>query len=182
MRGVKVRRTGRRSLWKDGQMAQTPLTVAQVLDLLAATPQRIAAATAGLTPAQLRRAEKRGEWSANDVLAHLRSCADARGEFIRAILAADTPTLRAIDPRTWITQTDYPELEFASSFRSFRRQRARLLSFLTSVPQKSWSRTAIVTGGGPARERTVLFYAQWVARHERPHVKQIERITRALHT
>jgi hypothetical protein len=25
-------------------------------------------------------------------------------------------------------------------------------------------------------ERTVLFYAQWLARHERPHLKQIERI------
>jgi hypothetical protein len=25
-------------------------------------------------------------------------------------------------------------------------------------------------------ERTVLFYAQWLARHERPHVKQIQRI------
>jgi len=44
------------------------------------------------------------------------------------------------------------------------------------LPDQSWSRTAIVTGGGPARERTVLFYAEWVARHERPHVKQIARI------
>ena|GEM_PF-7001279 len=25
-------------------------------------------------------------------------------------------------------------------------------------------------------ERTVLFYAQWLASHEQPHVKQIERI------
>jgi hypothetical protein len=38
----------------------------------------------------------------------------------------------------------------------------------------------IVTGGGPARERTVLFYAQWVARHERPRVKRIARIVNRL--
>ena len=35
---------------------------------------------------------------------------------------------------------------------------------------------AIVTGGGPARERSVLFYARWLARHERTHVKHIARI------
>jgi hypothetical protein len=47
------------------------------------------------------------------------------------------------------------------------------------LPEKSWSRTAIVTGGSPARERTVLLYAQWVARHERPYVKQIARVVNA---
>jgi hypothetical protein len=34
---------------------------------------------------------------------------------------------------------------------------------------------ATVTGAGRTLERTVLFYAQWLASHERPHVKQIER-------
>jgi hypothetical protein len=37
-----------------------------------------------------------------------------------------------------------------------------------------------VTGAGKPLERTVLFYAQWLARHERPHVKQIERIVNPL--
>lgn len=152
------------------------LTIEEVLAVLTETPKRIAAITAGVAPARLRRRPHRDEWSANDVLAHLRSCADARGDFIWAILAEDRPTLRAINPTTWIDQTDYRELEFAPSFRSFVRQRARLMRLLRSLPEKSWSRTAIVTGGGRARERTVLLYAQWVARHERPHVKQIARI------
>jgi hypothetical protein len=30
-------------------------------------------------------------------------------------------------------------------------------------------------------DRTVLFYAQWLARHERTHVKQIERIVNTVH-
>jgi hypothetical protein len=32
------------------------------------------------------------------------------------------------------------------------------------------------TGAGKILERTVLDYAQRLARHERPHLKQIERI------
>ena len=160
---------------------RSSLTIEEVLTVLAETPQRIAALTAGVAPAQLRRRPHRDAWSANDVLAHLRSCADARGDFIWAILAEDRPTLRAINPTTWIKKTDYPELEFGPSFRSFVRQRARLLRLLRSLPEKSWLRTAIVTGGGPARERTVLLYAQWLARHERPHVKQIARIVNTMH-
>jgi hypothetical protein len=36
-----------------------------------------------------------------------------------------------------------------------------------------------VTGAGKTLERSVLFYADWLAVHERPHVKQIERIVNA---
>ena len=161
-------------------MSRRALPVGETLVILETTPVRIRAATAGLAAARLRRAPKRGEWSMNEILAHLRSCADARGEFIRSMLAERRPTLRAIDPRSWIEQTDYPDLEFEASFRAFRRQRARLLDLLRSLSAQSWMRTAIVTGGGPARERTVLFYAQWVARHERAHVRQIERMARTM--
>ena len=152
------------------------MTIEQALTLLEETPRRIAAATRGLSDAQLRRSPERGEWSANEVLAHVRACADARGEPIKTILAEDHPTFRAVNPRTWIKQTNYVDLEFRSSFRSFAKQRADLLALLRPLPRKGWSRGATVTGAGVPLERTVLFYAQWVARHERPHVKQVESI------
>jgi hypothetical protein len=158
---------------------RTPLTIDEVLALLEENPKRIRALTAGLPAGRLQKRPVLGAWTVNDVLAHLRSCSDARGEFIRTMLAAKRPTLRAIDPRSWIEQTDYRELAFATSFRAFARQRARLLSFLTALPRSSWSRTAVVTGGGPARERTVLRYGQWLARHERSHVKQLTRALRS---
>jgi DinB family protein len=157
-------------------VARASLAIEQILTLLAENPARLAVLTAGLAPARLRRARKRDEWSANDVLAHLRSCADMWGNCIVAMIAEDRPTLRAVNPRTWIKKTDYPELEFQPSFRSFVRQRADLLAVLKPLPRKGWSRSATVTGAGAVLERTVLFYAQWLARHERTHVKQIERI------
>lgn len=117
-----------------------------------------------------------GVWSINDVMSHLRSVCDARGEFMRSMLAEPRPTLRAIDPRGLQKRTAYGE--FAPSFRAFTLQRRRLLRFLNALPRRSWSRTAIITGGGPPRERTVLFYAQWVAGHERAHVRQLTRALR----
>jgi hypothetical protein len=160
-------------------VARESLTTEQVLTLLAENPQRIAALTAGLVPAQLRTRPRDG-WSANDVLSHLRSCSDVWGKCIATMVVEDRPTLRAVNPRTWIKSTNYPELEFRPSFRSFAKQRAELLTLLEPLPIKAWSRSATVTGAGRELRRTVHIYAQWLARHERTHVKQVARIVEAV--
>jgi hypothetical protein len=144
--------------------------------MLAAGPVRIAESTAGLSAAQLRSAPTPGEWSTNDVLAHLRSCADVWGGCIVAILAENEPTFRAVNPRTWMAQTDYLDLEFKSSLDAFTTQRAALLGVLEPLPPTAWSRGATVTGAGKTLRRTVFSYADWLASHERPHLKQIARV------
>jgi hypothetical protein len=160
-------------------VARTPLTVEEVLALLEAAPRRLAAATAGVAPAPLRKAPARDAWSANDVLAHLRSCSDVWGGCIATMLAEDRPTIRAVDPRSWMDRTSYPELDFHRSLRAYAKQRGALLKVLQALPRTSWSRGARVTGAGAVLERTVLFYAQWLARHERAHITQIERLVTA---
>ena len=150
--------------------------------MLAAAPQRIAAPTAGLAPAQLQAAPVPGEWSANQVLAHLRACADMWGNCIAEIIAHDHPTLRAVNPRTWIDKTDYREQAFQPSLHAFTAQRADLLAILEPLAPDGWARAASVTGAGAVLERTVLFYVRWLAGHERPHVKQIERIAKTIRT
>lgn len=76
------------------------------------------------------------------------------------MIAEDTPTIRAVNPRTWIEKTDYLELEFRPSLGSFTTQRADLLAILKPLPHEGWSRTATVTGAGKVLERTVLFYGR----------------------
>ncbi len=161
-------------------MARRELTIEEILSLLAETPPRIQTLTAELTLAQARTAPDDDEWSANDVLAHLRSCADVWGGCISTILAGEQPTIRAVDPRTWIKQTDYPQLEFRPSLQSFTIQRAELLAVLEPLSPGGWSRTATVTGAGKPLERTVRFYAAWLARHERSHIRQLSRIVNAM--
>ena len=157
-------------------MPSKALTTEQILTLLTENPQRIAALTASLDSAQLHTVPNHNEWSANYVLAHLRACADVWGTCILEIITQDMPTLRAVNPLTWIKKTNYLELAFQPSLRSFITQRADLLAVLEPLPPTGWSRSAKVTGAGKLLERTVLFYAQWLARHERQHVKQVEHI------
>lgn len=91
-------------------------------------------------------------------------------------LLARTPPPRAIDPKTGIKRTDDPDLEFRASWRAFATRRAALLAILEPLPPEGWSCAATVTGAGEGLARTVLSYRQRLARHERSHLKQIERI------
>lgn len=100
-------------------MPNKSLTIEQVLTLLRATPLRLAALTADLSSEELQTRPIPNEWSANEVLAHLRACADVWGHCIVAMIAGDMPTLRAVNPRTWIKKTNYLELEFRPSLRAF---------------------------------------------------------------
>jgi hypothetical protein len=156
------------------------LSNGQILTLLTATPPRIAEFTDCLTPDQYLAAPHPGEWSAIEVLAHLRSCADVWGSCIAVIISEDAPTIRAVNPRTWIKKTDYREQEFEPSLQAFTAQRADLLAMLEPLTPGAWSRAATVTGAGKPLVRTVHFYAQWLAIHERPHIKQIERIAKTM--
>jgi hypothetical protein len=163
-------------------VSKSSLEPEQVLSLLEQTPARIAVLTADLSEAQLHTSPDPGNdaWSANDVLAHLRSCADMWGGSIMTIIAKDNPTIRVVNPTTWIKQTDYPQQDFLVSLDAFTRQRADLLVALKALPPEAWSRGATVTGAGAVLHRTVLSYAQWLARHERPHVKQIAHIAKTV--
>jgi len=161
-------------------MYDTPRTTEQILTMLASAPPRLAGLTAGLTPAQLLAPPEPGEWSARDVLAHLRACCDMWGKYIVIILNESRPTFKAVNPTTWIKHTNYCELEFQLSLQAFIRQRDELLTVLKPLAPEAWYRVAVVTGAGKPRERTVYSYAHWLANHESTHVRQIERMAKAM--
>lgn len=160
-------------------MKVAPAEIESVLKLLAQTPRRIASASKGLENARLRFKLDEDAWSANDILAHLRSCADVWGKSIRAMIAQDHPTLRYISPRTWIRKTDHPELNFRLSLEAFVKQRNELLKSLKALKIEDWSRGATFTATTKGREQTVLSYAQRMAQHENEHCEQIETLLRS---
>jgi hypothetical protein len=157
-------------------MYDTPRTYEQILTMLAAGPPRLVHLTEGLPAALLVEPPGPGEWSARDVLAHLRACADMWGKYIQRILSEERPVFKAVSPTTWIKQTDYREQEFHPSLRAFTEQRRGLLAVLESLEPAAWSRGATVRGAGKPRERTVYTYALWLANHEQSHFKQLDRI------
>src|SRR5687767_7129397 len=111
-------------------MPQPLLAPADVISLLEAQARQIAAAAAGASAKELQTPPAVGEWSALDILGHLRACSDMWGGAIGRILAEDHPTFRAVNPRAWIKKTDYLTLDFSESFAAYRQQRAELVELL----------------------------------------------------
>jgi len=136
--------------------------------------------TEGITEAQLHTAPSEGEWSANDVLAHLRACQDVWGGYIERMVAEETPTIRVVSPRNYIRRTDYLTLDFAPSLHAFTQARAELMALLKSLATEAWQRTCIATGAGRPNNRSVRGEGDALARHERAHLRQIEAVVRAL--
>lgn len=149
---------------------------ASVLALLKATPRRIAALTRGVHDHQLTLKPSVDSWSANEVLAHLRACADVWGGSMMTMLTQDQPTFRYVSPRAWIKKTNYCDLKFGVSLVAYTNQRKNLLKVLQALPQDDWLRGASVKAATKIRKETVLSYGQRMAHHENGHCEQIERI------
>jgi hypothetical protein len=157
-------------------MKITPAEIEKLLQILAETPHRIASVSRNLENAQLHFKPDENVWSANDILAHLRSCGDVWGKSIQAMLTEDTPTLRYVSPRTWIKKTNYPKLEFRTSFQIYIQQRDELLSLLNGLTVEEWSRGALIK----EREETVFSYARRITQHEQAHCEQIEVLLKSI--
>ena len=157
----------------------TQMNCAAILEMLETTPRRIASVTGTLSDGELNWKPAADSWSINEVLAHLRCCADVWGESIRKILKQDQPAFRHVSPRGWIKKTNYLELEFKASFHAFNTQRQELLNTLRALPAEGWSRRANVKTATKVREETVLSYARRLADHEFGHCEQIDRVLHA---
>lgn len=152
-------------------MKATRPAIQKYFDLLADTPRRLTAATAGVDEARLRLKPDPSGWSALDILAHLRACADVWGASIESMLANEEPTLPNIHPRQWLTRTDYVETPYFESFQLFSAQREKLLKTLKTLQFDGWLRGAEIGG----RRHTVFTQARRMAKHEAEHCGQIEK-------
>lgn len=161
-------------------MAHDSNSPESILTTLTETPGKIRALTDGVEPEVLHAAPADGEWSVNEVVAHLRAAADVWEDGISRMLTEDHPTIRAGNPGAQMERSNYAELPFSESFEAFSEQRSRLLDILGSLPEDGWARSADIVGAGGTRVQTVQAYARRIASHEPLHIEQIEAAIRAL--
>lgn len=149
--------------------------IEKYLKLLEETPRSIARAIKDIDAVRLEDKPDEKTWSVNNILAHLRSCADVWGDSIAAMLAENIPTLPDLHPRQWVKATNYLELPFHESFQAFIKRRERLLLTLKKLSLEDWSRAAMIAG----RKHTVFTQARRMAKHEKEHCEQIESLLRS---
>ncbi len=144
--------------------------IPEILQTLNDVAKRIEKAALRVDKKRLHARSKEEPWSPNDVLAHIRCCADVWGGSMEKMLEQDHPKLGYIHPRQWIKRTNYLELDFLTSFKAYKDQRRKLLQILKKLPLKDWSRGAIIQG----KEHTIFTQARRMAMHDSAHCEQIE--------
>jgi hypothetical protein len=149
---------------------EDPLTRAEVLAEFASMPDRLASAIAGAPAGALERAPAPGQWSALQVVSHLRDAALVYGARFRWIVLNDDPFLANFDEDRWVdesreTPADIPAL--LETIAASRRDIARLLGRMRDV---EWQRT-----GRHEVIGTVVLedYVRHEVVHERGHLEQL---------
>jgi len=153
-------------------MKTTLPEIEKYLKLLEETPRRLMKSIQSVDETRLQQRTKRESWSVNDILAHLRSCADVWGDSIERMLVEENPIVPYRHPRQWIKKTDYPKLPFHESLQAFVAQRKKLSKILKRLSLEEWSRAATIKG----REHTVFTQIRRMAMHEQVHCEQIEEL------
>jgi hypothetical protein len=148
----------------------TPSEIQKYLMIISETPRRIGLLVKGLDEDRLQYSGDAKSWSPNDILAHLRSCADLWTHSIYAMLAEKEPSFSDINERKWARVTRYAELPFQQSFQAFSLQRENLVIVLNGLPFESWERSAIIF----EQRHTVFTQTRRMAKHEAVHLEQIE--------
>ena len=142
-----------------------------LIERLWEVPSRIAAAFGGRSTAQLATAPAAGEWSAAEILAHLRASDDILAYRAYMILVRDNPPLPAFDERRWAEVAAYDEVDFATSLAAFTLRRAELVAALRRARVDDWRRTGAHETRGTI---TLLDVARGVVEHEEEHCAQLE--------
>ncbi len=163
-------------------MARRVLDRDEIMEILTTSVPRLEALTRGVPEERLYAVTDYG-WSVNDQLAHLRACHDVLGGNMLRIVREEHPAWKGMSPRTWQTQTDYFEWKFGPAFEVFRVQRVELLEVLEPLPPDAWERTArVAVPPKQIFEYSARYYGDWMAAHEREHLKHIGRILAELDT
>jgi hypothetical protein len=94
-----------------------PAEVQKYFEIISETPGRIGVLVKGWEEDRLQYRADARSWSVNDILAHLRSCADLWTHSMYAMLAENEPSFSDISERKWANVTRYAKLPFINRFR-----------------------------------------------------------------
>jgi hypothetical protein len=154
-------------------------TPSDIIRGLASTLDRIEAVSGALTAAQLRDSPDGTTWSPNQVLWHIRACADVHEEHIKRIINEHEPRWRHVSPRARMKKSRYDLLPFAESLAAFAQQRRDFVALLSGLAPEAWRRVALVkVAHRPGEDwRPSLHAHAWgMADHEAGHCRQMEEI------
>lgn len=142
-----------------------------IINRIADIPHRIARTVDGWTDDELHARPAVGEWSAADILAHLRAADDILTPRLYQMLVRENPTFLAYEERVWAEVLGYANGDFNTSLQTYTLRRTELVNALRRLTPEQWERTGVHEHLGSI---TVQELAADMVHHEEEHCTQIE--------
>jgi uncharacterized damage-inducible protein DinB len=131
----------------------------------------------GLSPSQIRQPEAPGKWSIVQILQHLADSEAVWAWRLRVILAQDRPPITGYDQDLWAQRLGYEQSEPSEALEQFTVLRRANLRVLERASPADLERVGIHSERG---EESLAHVRRLYAGHDLMHLRQIERVRRAV--
>jgi len=135
-------------------------------------PDLFAAAIQGAPEAALSQRPDAKNWSAKEIICHVRDTEEFFLNRLQMILTFDEPKFSLADAGRWVVERQYLRNDAGEAISAFRRRRQETLQFVKEIIPEQWDRACIHKVRG---RMTLRDYLQLLAGHDKIHLEQVKR-------
>jgi DinB superfamily len=147
------------------------------MEVLPNTPGTIRRLVAETPAGKMGTPEAEGKWSIRMVAQHLADAEVVWSWRLRMIFAQDRPVITGYDQDAWATRLRYNDVDVEDALGDFAQLRGSNLRLLARMPVSDRERVGVHAERG---EESVAHLIRLYAGHDVLHIRQIERINKAL--
>ena len=130
------------------------------------------AATKGVPETKLSRRPDGKNWSAKEVVCHVRDIEESFMMRFLAIMAMDEPKFLPVEPDRWAVERQYQRNDVPEALAAFKARRDDTLKFLLGLKPEQWERGGIHATRG---KMTLKDFVELMAWHDDNHLDQLKR-------
>jgi hypothetical protein len=136
------------------------------------TAEDFAAAIKGVPDAALSRRPDDKNWSAKEVICHVRDTEESFMMRFQTIMEMDEPKFTPAEPDRWASERQYQRNDAAEAIQAFRVRRDESLRFLRGLRAEHWERGGVHATRGRMSMKDFVGLMAW---HDDNHLDQLKR-------
>ena len=144
----------------------------ELMEKMEKGPDGFASAIRGVSDAILSRRPDGKNWTAKEIICHMRDTEEVFITRLRSVIAMEEPKFIPPEPDRWAEERQYMCNDLQGALSAFRKRRADTLKFFRELRPEQWDRTGI----HPTRGRqTLKDLLGIIANHDPNHLEQLKR-------
>jgi len=147
-------------------------TLDEQLARMERTVNDYAAVIKNVSDAQLTKRPDPKNWSAKEVVCHVRDIEESFMMRFLSIMAMDDPKFLPVEPDRWAVERQYQRNDVQEALAALRTRREETLRFLRGLKPEQWERGGIHATRG---RMTIKDFVELMAWHDDNHLDQLKR-------